>query len=52
MVAFITAPLDLEKKCVRSEPPPPKLILTGALDLAKFAFSLDIGRLFLEIRLI
>ena len=49
IVALITAPFDFEKKWVKSEPPPPKLTLTGALDLAKFLLYFERGKLFLLI---
>ena len=39
MVELMTAPLWSLKKAVVSEPPPPKLILTGDLDLAVINFS-------------
>ena len=49
IVELITAPLLSLKKAVVSEPPPPKLILTGDLDLAVINFSNLEGMVFLVI---
>jgi len=44
IVALITAPDSALKKCVRSEPPPPKLTLTGDFDLTYILSSLFVGK--------